>query len=401
MRVWHQFYWKIGLSLLLSLSLTGCWSAVELNNRVFVSTLIIDQADEGIELTIGFPLTNQLIPGQTGGVGGSSQPSAFISRTGGTLEEALQKIQGDLSRKLTFGQTQSIIIGTKYARHGIEHILEFIVRHPYLHLNSNLFLVDGNAKEKVARSPVLIERFLMSVLSGYVRNNQVLSTTVKDMMNIKENAGDRILPVLNFKYNYTISTKKQYPTVGTGGAGVFRQGKLIGPLLTPEETSSARSLLAQLKQYIYSVSSPTDGKKIGVYTNSMKTVLTPELNGENITMHIHCFIEAGIIASESSLDMKKMESLTLIEEVIEQIAQSTMEALIVKTQRVGADVFNYGQRIEVKYPRKWNEIRGQWREYYKHNLKVKVSVHVSLKRTGSSSQAFNKQFLNSNTSSGR
>lgn len=397
----RQALLKAGTALLLLLPLAGCWSAVELNNRVFVSSLIIDRDGDGIELTIGFPLPNQLIPGQTGGSGGSSQPSAFISRTGDSLEDALQKIQGDLSRQLSFGQTQSIIIGTTYARQGIDDLLEFVVRHPYLRLNSNLFLVEGSAKEKVALSPVLIERFLLSVLNGYVRNNQVLNTTVKDLMIMRENGGDRIIPILSFKHNYTLSTKEQHPTVGTGGSGIIRNGKLITPFLTPEETSSVRSLMTQLSQYIYSVPSPSDGKKIGLYSNSIRTDIKPVMDGGEFAMHIHSVIDAGIIASDSSLDLKQTENLILIEEVIEKKSMEALGGIVAKTQRAGADVFGFAQRIEAKYPRKWASIRDHWRQYYKDKLKVNVTVQVNLKTTGSSSQAFNNQFKDNQSSEGR
>lgn len=46
--------------------LAGCWSATELNNRAFVSVMILDSKNDEVELTLGIPLTNRLIPGQTG-----------------------------------------------------------------------------------------------------------------------------------------------------------------------------------------------------------------------------------------------------------------------------------------------------------------------------------------------
>jgi spore germination protein KC len=86
------------LALLFTLMLTGCWSAEELNDVAFVSIIIVDKTEEGIEVTLGVPLTNNMAVGDTGGSSGD-QLFGYFSRTGPTIEDALQKVQGDLSRK--------------------------------------------------------------------------------------------------------------------------------------------------------------------------------------------------------------------------------------------------------------------------------------------------------------
>lgn len=375
--------------------LAGCWSATELNNRAFVSVMILDARNDEIELTLGIPLTNRLIPGQTGGTGGdgSQRPVAYVTRSGRTVEEALQKIQGDIPRKVAFGQTHSIIIGSSFAQRGIGPLLEFISRNPFLKLNTNLFLIEGTARTKVADTTATFERFFISVLNGYISNHQILNTTVKDLMFSKANGGDGFLPILRFQSMEPSTKPDMTSNVGTGGAAILREGKMIAPVFSPEETSSVRAVMGQLKEYIYSVPSPTDGKAIGFYTSSLKTQIRPFKDRDGLGIVIRSYSNAGIIASDSDIDLSKQESISRLEKEIKKSADASLSSVIVKTQAAGTDAFNFGRYISVQYPKDWGRLQGEWRAYYQKRLRIRVESIISLRRVGSSTDSFRTEFM--------
>ncbi len=382
--------------------LAGCWSSIELNNRAFVSTMIVDRTDKGLELTLNFPLTSRLIPGQTGGTGGGNrQPIAFVTRTGATLEDALQKIQGDLPRKVSFGQTHSIIIGSRLAEHGIGPILEFVSRNPFLRLNTSLFMVEGEAKNKVAKSSVVFERFFASVLNGYIRNHQVMNTTVKDLMYSSANGGDGLLPILRFDSKDPSLHANTAPSVGTAGSAILRAGKAVKPRLSPEETSSARAILAQLKQYIYSVNSPTDGQELGFYTTSLKTEIRPFRSVDGLGILIRSYSDAGIIGSASTIDLGNQDNLQLLEQKIKQFADSSTISVVEKIKAAEADVFNFAKYVSIQYPNEWKRIKNDWRAYFKNELVVRVDSIIYLRRVGASVDSYRNKFLIGNTESER
>ncbi|MFB9277004.1 Ger(x)C family spore germination protein [Cohnella cellulosilytica] len=374
--------------------LAGCWSSIELNNRAFISTMIVDRTDKGLELTLNIPLTSRLIPGQTGGTGGTNkQPVAFVTRTGATLEEALQKIQGDLPRKISFGQTHSIIVGSRLAEQGIAPILEFVSRNPYLRLNTSLFMVEGQAKEKVAKSPVVFERFFASVLNGYIRNHQVLNTTVKDLMYSSANGGDGLLPILRFDGKDASLPADTPPSVGTAGAAILLAGKVVKPRLNPDETSSARAILAQLKQYTYSVKSPTDGQEMGFYTTSLRTEIHPFRSGGRLGILIRSYSDAGIIGSDSTIDLSKQDNIRLLQREIKKFADSSTISVVEKIKTSEADVFNFARYVSVQYPKEWNRIRNDWRAYFKNDLDVRIDSIILLRRVGASTDSYRDKFL--------
>lgn len=87
----HRALATATLIFLLLIGVGGCWSAQELNNRAFVNTVLIDRTEDGqVELTLGIPLPNRMIPGEAGGTGQpEGDPFSFITRRAENLSQAL------------------------------------------------------------------------------------------------------------------------------------------------------------------------------------------------------------------------------------------------------------------------------------------------------------------------
>lgn len=103
------------------LILSGCWSSLELNERLFVRMLIVDKAEQGIELTLVFPLPNLLIPGTAEGTGQQEgKAHSYMTQAGADIGQAYRNIQANLTRRINFGQTRVIVVGRELAEEGIE-----------------------------------------------------------------------------------------------------------------------------------------------------------------------------------------------------------------------------------------------------------------------------------------
>ncbi|MDG0811683.1 hypothetical protein OMP40_21655 [Cohnella rhizosphaerae] len=103
---------------LLVLPLSGCWSKVELNDRSFITSAYIDlgEGPDEIVLTIDSPLPNRM--GAIGNTDTAPQRGrSYTSNTaaGATIPEALDKIQNDLTRQLTWGQTRAVVVSADFA----------------------------------------------------------------------------------------------------------------------------------------------------------------------------------------------------------------------------------------------------------------------------------------------
>lgn len=391
---------KLLLVLLFMLILTGCWSSEELNDQAFVSVMIVDKTEQGIEVTLGIPLTNNMAVGDSGGSSASNQQFGYFSRTAPTLEDALQKVQGDLSRKANFGQNRNVVVGRAYAEGGITPILEFASNNPFMRLNTNLFMVDGYAKDEISKATVVSERFIVTILNKYVEQQTSMQTTIRDLMISKASGGDALLPIIKFSRISEGAIVGTAATVGTGGAGIFLNGKLVEPLLTPDQTSAAKSIRNQLNQYYYSVASPTDGNPVGFYSTivNVNTRITKKDN--KYTVIIEPNSDVVVLSNNSDIDLSRYDHTMMMEKKIEEFGNNLVSETMNIIQQTGADVFHFDRYFSVKYPREWNKIKADWREFYRDQLVVDIHNIINLRRKGSSVRSFKNTFGSNNMEGG-
>lgn len=302
---------KLVITMLTMLILSGCWSSIELNDRAFITLMILDLTDDGeVEMTLGLPLTKNMIPGEISSAVSEGGSFAYFSQKAKTIEEALHKIQRELSRKITFGQNRNIIIGRKYAENGIVPILEFASRNPFIRLNSNLFFVDGYAKEKVSNATVVTERFFVTELNGFMNNDNILKTSISEMIISQHSGGDGVIPILDFKHVNSGSLEKLPPGVSAGGGVIFRQGKLIEPILTATQTTSFKSICtcSELTQNYFSIPSPTDGNNLGFLSSAVSLETKVYRKDDGIHIVLQPIANVTMVSSNSDINLleKKM-----------------------------------------------------------------------------------------------
>lgn len=84
-----------------SLVLTGCWSRIEINDRMLVVAMFLDEQEDGkVLLTLGYAKPNQIASGAGGESPGSSMPYATIQGEGRNISEAYRNIQTNASREI-------------------------------------------------------------------------------------------------------------------------------------------------------------------------------------------------------------------------------------------------------------------------------------------------------------
>lgn len=373
------------LVFLLLIGVGGCWSAEELNNRAFVNTVLIDLTEDGqTELTLGVPLPNRMIPGQAGGTGQpQGDPFSFVSKRAENLSLALNKIQVDLSRNISFGQTRIIVVGRRLAEQGLDKVIEFVFRQPSFRLSASLFVTPGNVKE-ITRSPMVFERILSDILRKYVNNHFALDTTVKDYKLALYHGGDILIPLLNFGELPGVAQEdpKKDRWMGSGGAAIFSGGRMAKTELTPQEHQVALWISSQLKNTTVTIPSPTDGEEVSFFIEGIKTDIIPVVKGDNVSFQIKSNAKAYVETSLSHIDLKKPQVLQQLEEILGKKMEKEFLDVLTKTRQARSDAFIMSQYLEWRYPGIWNKVQEHWKHIYAKELPIEVDVEVQLNRTG-------------------
>ncbi|MBA2937231.1 Ger(x)C family spore germination protein [Paenibacillus sp. CGMCC 1.16610] len=364
----------------LSFIQSGCWSSIEINQRSFARFMFIDKADLGVELTLGFPLPNRMVASKAGGDNGSP-PFTYVTKSGENISEAYNQILADLPRRVTFGQMRNIFISKQLATEvGLEPFIDFLSRQPGLHLNVNLFVVDGNSKE-VGSIPMVFESFLTDILLLYTKEKIVHSVTIKNMLISIYRKGDFTLPILTIGKSGVDFEKKRAQWMGTSGMAIFRNAKMVGTF-DIKETKGARWLFDDVYHAQYSVISPTDGKLVTLILRSSNTKIVPNISDTQIQLNIKCRSEASVMSSESSIDLTSSRELKSLEQSFETMLEGIITKTITKSKAMKTDVFQFGQIIKWRFPNEWNSLEGNWRDMYASKLVINPQVDISIKRIG-------------------
>jgi spore germination protein KC len=372
----------IACMLLLIFSLTACWSRVEINNRVFINGIFVDNAENGgVELTIAFPLPNRLTAGQSGGGAPTGAPYSIVTKQGVNLADAYFKIQSDLSKEINWGTAELIVLGKAYAEQGIGPILEFAAREPNLHLNIYMFVAPRKAKEISIVTPIL-ERFPQEIIRKYARSRNTMDTTLKDCLASINYGGDIAIPMLTIgKTTIKSEDKPNVTWVGNDNIALFRNTRMIGDIQSADRLG-VMWLKNRMRNAVLTVPSPTDGKLMSFSLSRTQTKIKPIWDTDAYRFRVTVNAQFMLISSESSIDVKAPEEMKKVESVLEKEIQSRMEGAFKKSKQIGADNYQLGEYLKIYYPSKWKKIKADWQREYQNKAMLETIVDVKIRRNG-------------------
>ncbi|WP_098719805.1 Ger(x)C family spore germination protein [Bacillus pseudomycoides] len=363
--------------IILLVLLSGCWSRIELNNRVFITAVFIDKAKgKGVEMTLMFPLTNR-IPAQIGG-SPSKIPYATVSATGLNMAEAYRFIQSDLPRQIAWEHNRVIVLGRDLAEAGVKPVLEFINRNPNAQLRTLIMVAPGKAKEISKLTPV-VERFPNEVIRQLSRQKTIINSTVKDFLMAYEKGGDTICALLTIGKKKLLSEQGEKKTwVGSDGAAIFKNGKMVGTI-NMQEMRGAQWIMDRIQNALITVPSPTDKKPISLLIDRSKTNIKPSLKGNHITFEIKTAAVGHLISSDSNLKMTDPKQFRNLERIFNSKIEGYIQDAMHNSRKLGADVFQLDSYLDWHEPQKWRKIKPNWHRIYKYEADIKIKVQTKIK----------------------
>ncbi|MEH7546055.1 MULTISPECIES: Ger(x)C family spore germination protein [Bacillaceae] len=365
--------------------LTGCWSRIEINERAFVSAILVDKGKNGnIDVTLTFPLPNRLATGQSGGTLSLGKPYATLTYSGANISQAFHKMQVDLPRKVSFGQAKLLIIGQEMAREGITKILEFIIREPSLNINLAMFVTPGKAKNIINMVPTF-ERSQSRILLGFTKNDIALLTTPKDFLETVN--GDMAVSILKVGKRKMVSENgKKVVWVGTDGVALFKNYKMVAKL-TSYEGRGALWLRNTIKRALVTIQSPTDHKEISLTVLQAKAKIHPS-KSEPYTFDVHFNVEDDLSESDSTIDLSKETNINKLELIAEKDIRERIEGAFTASKKAGADAFQFGEYLSWYKPKIWEKSERNWSSLYQDKVKLNIYVDLKIKRRGTENNPF-------------
>jgi spore germination protein KC len=375
----------IGILIICTIVLTGCWSRVEINDSAFATSIFVDKGTDGkIELTLSFPLTNRMTPSSVAGVSQTGNPYTTVTKRGKSISEAYRKIQSDLPRRINWGHTRTIILGEDFAKEGILQILEFVVREPSFNLTSAILVSPGKAKDVAALIPAF-ERFPNEVLREFTNKKNTLDTSVKDFLETEN--GDLIVGFLSKAKQKMISEKGiKGVWVGTNGMALFKNYKMIGKV-NQRVGRGALWLKNKMENSGINIPSPTDKKNISLLVLTSKTIIRPS-KANPYAFDVFVKAEDDVLESNSDIDLTDPTKIKQIEDKAGKEIKGRIEEVFKQSQKEKSDVFELGSYLSWYKPKIWEASRHEWRAIYQDKVKINIHVDLKIKRSGNEKNPF-------------
>lgn len=366
-------------ALSLLLSLTGCWSKLELDKVSFIFGIFVDAAEEPnqVEVTIMAPLPNRLQQQNAA----QGKKYEFVSKSAPSITEAVMAIQKDLPRQLTFSHIKVVVVGERYARHGISDLLEWFARTPEIPVGTSIMASPAKAKQLTDLSAVF-EQSPTDVLLGLANGDFYFKTTIKDILFAEAESTAYVINYLSVGEKQSAGKEEGNKWVGIQGGMLFHKGKMTG-IVKGEQAGLIGWSLGNPQILINSITWNNNQNAASIYFGNTKGSRSVKLSNHGPVFTIKLKSTVSVESLKRGHNETRAEVTPIIlRKLDERITNILLEA-IKKTQQVKSDVLQLGLLLEWNYPKYWNKIRHKWDDYYSNELDIKVETQFNIANFGS------------------
>lgn len=366
------------------LLLSGCWDRVEVNDIAIVTATAIDKKEDNqIELSLQIFIPKALSSGGSqGGQGGQGGGAITLvsSQKGSNIADALSKLQGEIPRKIFWGQCKVFIFGEEAAREGIQDHLDFLLRHPQPRERAYMFVSQGEAKNVIELQSRL-ERFTAETVRAQVDLRVGMKTTLQNLneMIISE-AQAAALPYVEISTEKGPEKSTQFPHVY--GTAVLKKDRMVGKI-SEKTTRGLLWIREEIKEYTVTIKPKGEKGDLSLNPVLVHIKLMPEIQGEEWKMNVKIETEGSIVQNRTNLDLSNPKALKIAEKAYGDAIKKRIELAIKKAQKdLNADVIGFAKEFHHKYPKQWSRAKNRWDQLFPE-VKVNIDVDAHIRRLGS------------------
>ncbi|WP_202076930.1 Ger(x)C family spore germination protein [Caldalkalibacillus salinus] len=359
-------------------SLTGCWDRRELEERISVIAISIDQAEpteEGeamVLVSLQIPIPIKISGGAEGGGAGGMDAVRVISSTGFTVADAFSNLQKRLNQQLFLGHTRVISVSEDLAREGLEEILDGFRRDPALRRLLWFVIVEGKARDmlysdaKLEQIPMV---YIMSLIENGAREQRIPDITLGQFYISESN--NAMEPIANY-------VRAGEEDISWDGTALFNGTKMVGRL-NPMESWYMMQLRGEGPggdRVIHT----GDEEHMVIRPKQLSTKKKVSFPKGEVHIHYDISIEANLIEKNFKLDMNRSEELQSLAKIVEkEFEKEAQEVIEILQQEYKTDALRIGRYIKAYHYKEWQAMN--WgEEFPKSN--ITVSYDVAFRRTG-------------------
>ncbi|MDO4963033.1 MAG: Ger(x)C family spore germination protein [bacterium] len=358
---------KIIISIILILTLTGCWNYKELNDYSIVTGIAIDKVDEN-KYEVSTLISNS--PKNNSQNGSNESQIVIYSGKGNSIVNALKEIGLISPKELYLGSFSILVISEDIAKDGINNVIDFFFRYSNSRKNFDIVI----AKDAKAKDAIKIMSPLTNFPSQNISENLDSTTKLQGIIS-KTNFNtllatllrDGISPTINSinivgnskegekKKNLETSSPDNY--VKLGNLGIFKDDKLIS--WTTHNESLGINIINNKISEMYLKVKYKDGYVV-IDTSSFKSNTSVCLKNNKPYVNIKLNGTARIIEVKGNIDLSSINVIQDLEKKSNKNIKKYANEAIELAKKYETDIFGFGLKFYQKYPKYFNKNKKNW-----------------------------------------
>lgn len=377
-------------AILITVSLSGCWDKVEINERAFVTAVGIDkhtdiedvedESDDAKDKDIRdrFTVTYVYPNIEAKGKQGQGEPRFLVSSTGVSPYETSRELRTRLNQVLFFHHMKVLVIGEETARNSdmLKEILDGIERSNQINRKVVVLIAKGKAQD------------ILSVESKFEADTGIYLSNIS---NAPEGSA-RFNPLTLGEVLASLHSNKNamMPRVVAGkddikvaGSAVIKNYQLIG-WLGEIENRSALFLKDEIISQTLVVTYYKDEIIVPYIITNSSTKMKSSTSDGKIVIDYMIQMEGDL--SQFKLDTKETvmdaKILTQVEKSVEDEVKKQILGTLKKLQKeFKVDVIGVGEHLSKYKPEVWKMVKDDWENIFP-DIEVNVSVEAKIRRVG-------------------
>lgn len=382
---------KIILSIIMLLTLTGCWNYRELNQLAIATAMAVDLNEEGnYEVSI---LISNAKKTQVSSKEGESQTIVY-SDSGRTITEAIRNINLKIPKEVYVGHLSVIVINDKIAKNGMYPILDYFLREPESVKRFFLIIAKDNSAKDILSILSPLEAFPSQNIYYNIKvstDSQAISPSItysKFVETMIKKGAEPFLPTIILEGDAeegkdSDSLDKSNPStiLKLDTVAIFKDDKLLGyadidesrgiNFIDGKVTNTSNTFTYNESYITLNLANIKVDRKLEFIDN--KPVIT-----------INFKSTAAIREIMNNVDLNDINVIKEIEKLNEESIKETIQKGIDIVQKeYNSDIFGFGNMIYKSNPNYFNSISEDWNTIEFPNLKININVDIKLQTKGS------------------
>ncbi|WP_313639926.1 Ger(x)C family spore germination protein [Paenibacillus sp.] len=368
------------ISLILLLSVTGCWNYSEVDDISIVAGVGIDKGESKGELAV----TVEIVDTKEGSK--SSQTGfKMLTLSGKTIFDIVRGMISITGKKLFWSHSKAIVLSEEVAREGVIKVIDWYYRDTETRSDVYIFVSKEKTAQEVISLSSVTESIMAYALAQQMRSEKNASTApvveIWDFIDKLEAYGEYAVAPLIY-----IHEQNKIKNARVSGTAIFSKDKMVGTI-SGEETKYMLFTKDQIEGGVLTLNDEKGKPAFSLEILSNKTKVKPVWIEEKLQMQINTETEVVLDEVMTPEEFNNIESKKVLEKRAGKELQKRILSVIHRVQKdYHADIFGFGELLHERMPRTWKKIKQDWGQEFTE-LDVVVNSKVIIKNSAQTSRS--------------